>query len=99
MALEDLIVTVFGAVLVASVVLFFLLHYYSQRARRHFALAEKRIEHAQKMLDDARGTVGKIRSGLKGKSGVRQTEEKISTAISDLLGALEEEKKAVRVRV
>ncbi len=97
-SLNELIVMVFGALLIAAVMLFIVLHYYEQKAKRHFSRAEKRIEHAEKLLKDADSTVTKIRAGMKSKASVRQAEEKISAAISDLLGAAEEEKKAVKIR-
>lgn len=97
MALEEFVLAVFGGLLAASVASFFWMHYHSQRAKQHFKKAESRIEHAAKLLADAERTIRRVKAGMRGKASVRQAEEKISAAISDLLAATSEQKAGTAV--
>lgn len=95
-AFEDLVLTLFGSVLAASIVSFFILHYYSQKAKRHFTRAEERLNHAKTLLDDAESSMRKIKGGMKSKSSMRHVEQKISEAIADMLSAKKEQRIALR---
>ncbi|OIO25451.1 hypothetical protein AUJ14_04265 [Candidatus Micrarchaeota archaeon CG1_02_55_22] len=93
---EELVLTLFGSVLAASIVSFFILHYYSQKARKHFDRAEERINHAGTLLRDADSSIKKIRGGAKSKSSMRHVEQQISLAIADMLSAKKEQRVALR---
>lgn len=94
-ALEALVYYFFGSVLLISIVGYFSLQYYAERARRNQKHAETRLKRQEEVLYAVKRELSGIRYLLKGKVGVQQAETRISKAISDLL-EVEEEKAPIR---
>ncbi len=94
-ALESLVYYFFGSVLFISIVGYFALNYYAERARRNQKHAEARLKRQEEVLHSVKRDVSGVRHLLKGKVGVQQAETRISKAISDLL-EVEEERAPVR---
>ena len=94
-ALETLVYYFFGSVLVISIIGYFTINYYAERARRNQKHAEARLKRQSEVLHGVKGDLSRIKHSLRGKVGVQQAESRISKAISDLL-EVEEEKTPIR---
>lgn len=94
--LEALVYYFFGSVLFISIVGYFALNYYAERARRNQKHADARLKRQEDVLRQVKGDLSRMRQGIKGKVGVQQAETRISKAISDLLTIEEEEKVTAR---
>ncbi len=96
--LETLATYSFGAVLAGSAAMAILLHYYSLKAKAHFAHAETRLKHAKKLIGEAGAALRSMKKKVHSKASGEHVEAKISKAIADLLSALEEEERVVARR-
>lgn len=94
--LEALVYYFFGSVLFISIVGYFALNYYAERARRNQKHADARLKRQEDVLRQVKGDLSRMKQGIKGKVGVQQGESRISKAISDLLTVEEEEKVTAR---
>lgn len=88
-ALQAMAYYFFGSVLVISIVGYFALNYYAERARRQHKHAETRLKRQEEVLYSVKSELSRMKHGMKGKVGVQQAETRISKAISDLLEAEE----------
>lgn len=94
--LEAMVYYFFGSVLLISIVGYFALNYYAERARRQQKHAEARLKRQEDVLHAVKSDLSRVRHSMKGKVGVQQAETRISKAISDLLTVEVEERVPAR---
>lgn len=91
LGISSILVYSFGSALAASLAFMLFLHHQSEVARRKLHHAEGRMHKIQEHLEHASISLIRARKALRGKASLRDAEEKISRAVTELLSAAEEE--------
>ncbi len=87
--LNDVLVYSFGGALAATFVMLLFVYHETEQAKRRIHQAQSRLNEIQTHLEQASLAVMSARKSLRSKSSLKDAEEKISRAITEMLSVSE----------